>query len=274
MAAQPSAKWLGLLRFLSSPFRGETGQCKVRTARPFAFRQLCPFHPRRLTVNIRSTLALVLVPAAFACGGKSDPPPNTPPNGMTSGGMPQGTSGGIPGADPNNGMASGGVPAGTSGGVPASSGGTAPPPAAGTSGTAQAVDPSLAAGAAVALQGLANTEAAGATKEGNPVAGNFQQGQTIEQTFTMQPGKCYTVVAASVGITQLDISASLITPIPGMAAQFGQASGKPGMAGSQAVLGAKANCLKLALIPMAVQAKFTVTASKGGGLAAAQLYVK
>lgn len=225
-------------------------------------------------MNIRSILALVLVPAAFACGGKSDPPPNTQ-NGlnngqMTSGGMPN-NNGGIPGADPNSGgMASGGTPA-------TSSGGATPPattPATGTGGTAQAVDPSLAAGAAIALQGLANTEAAGAAKEGNPVAGNFQQGQTIEQTFTMQPGKCYTVVAASVGITQLDITASLITPIPGMAAQFGSATGKPGMAGSQAVLGSKANCLKLALIPMAVQAKFTITASKGAGLAAAQLYSK
>ena len=225
-------------------------------------------------MNIRSILALALLPAALACGGKSDPPPNTQ-NGMNNGGMASGGmasgSGGIPGADPNNGgMASGGTPATASGGTPA----PAATPATGTSGTAQAVDPSLAAGAAVALQGLANTEAAGAAKEGNPVAGNFQQGQTIEQTFTMQPGKCYTVVAASVGITQLDISASLITPIPGMAAQFGQVSGKPGMAGSQAVLGPKTNCLKLALIPMAVQAKFTITASKGGGLAAAQLYSK
>ncbi|MFO0665622.1 MAG: hypothetical protein U0174_16825 [Polyangiaceae bacterium] len=231
-------------------------------------------------MNIRSTLALVLLPAAFACGGKSDPPPNgvNTSGGMASGGMASGgmasggmSSGGIPGADnTSGGTASGGVPAGTSGGTTP----TTPPAAGGQGGTAQAVDPSIAAGASMALQGLANTEAAGAAKEGNPVAGNFQQGQTIEQTFTMQPGKCYTVVASSIGIQQLDITASLITPIPGMAAQFGQATGKPGMTGSQAVLGSKANCLKLALIPMAVQAKFTITASKGGGLAVAQLYAK
>jgi hypothetical protein len=136
------------------------------------------------------------------------------------------------------------------------------------------VDPTLAAAASTALATIGATEAPGAAKEGNAIAGNFQQGQTLEQTFTMAPGKCYTIVANSMGVTQLDITAALITPIPGMNAQFGEAKGKPGVAGSQAVLGAKANCLKLALSPIPVQAKFTITATKGAGLAAAQLFVK
>jgi hypothetical protein len=132
----------------------------------------------------------------------------------------------------------------------------------------------MAAAAATVLGTMGATEAPGAAKEGNPVAGNFQTGQTLEQTFTMQPGKCYTIVATSMGVTQLDLSISLVTPIPGMNSQFGSAKGKPGVAGSQAVLGAKANCLKLALSPIPVQAKFTMTATAGAGLAAAQIFVK
>ena len=59
-----------------------------------------------------------------------------------------------------------------------------------------------------------------------------------------------------------------------MSPQLGSATGKAGMAGSQAVLGSKANCLKLALSPIAVQAKYILTATRGAGLGAAQLYVK
>jgi hypothetical protein len=194
-------------------------------------------------------------------------------------------TGGIPGADPGAPGTTGamnpgaGMPGTPTAGTPAPV--TPVPPSAtgatgatGASGTATAVDPNAAAAAATVLTTLGATEAPGAQKEGVPVAASFQTGQTMEQSFTMQPGKCYTVVASSMGITQLDITAALVTPIPGMNAQFGQAKGKPGMAGSQAVLGAKAACLKLALSPLPVQAKFTVTATAGAGLAAAQLFVK
>jgi hypothetical protein len=239
---------------------------------------------KELPVNLRlaSLLAVVACSSVTACGGKSDPPANSPPpNGMN------GTPGGIPGADPGTGttgaMTPGGMPAPgtpqpgmTQPGMtpPGTAPGTPATPVAGASGTATPVDPNMAAAASTALTTLGATEAPGAQKEGVPVAASFQAGQTMEQAFTMQPGKCYTVVASSMGVTQLDISAALVTPVPGMNAQFGQAKGKPGIAGSQAVLGAKTACLKLALSPFPVQAKFTVTATAGAGLAAAQLFVK
>ncbi len=222
---------------------------------------------------IATIAAIIACMSSVGCGGK-DPPANTPPsNGLTG----SNTNGLPPGADPGTGTPTTGTP--TTGtpttGTPTTGTPTGTPPATGgATGTAQVVDPNLAAAASTALATLGATEAPGAAKEGNTIAGNFQQGQTLEQTFTMAPGKCYTIVANSMGVTQLDITAALVTPIPGMNAQFGEAKGKPGIAGSQAVLGSKANCLKLALSPIPVQAKFTITATKGAGLAAAQLFVK
>jgi hypothetical protein len=136
------------------------------------------------------------------------------------------------------------------------------------------MDPNLAAAASGPVLAMGATEAPGAQKEGAMIAGNFQTGQTLEQSFTMQPGRCYTVVGASAGIQQLDIQIVGLMPIPGMNPQFGSATGHPGAAGSVAVLGSKNNCIKLALSPIAVQAKVILTATKGMGMAAAQLYIK
>jgi hypothetical protein len=156
---------------------------------------------------------------------------------------------------------------------PAQGGGGQTPPASG-GGTATAIDPNLAVAASAPLATLGATEAPGAAKEGGMIAGNFQQGQTMEQAFTLQPGKCYTVVAASAGIQQVDVELLAVTVIPGMSPSMGKATGTAGLAGSQAVLGSKANCIKLAFSPVPVQAKFVVTATRGAGMAAAQLYVK
>ena len=107
-------------------------------------------------------------------------------------------------------------------------------------------------------------------KEGALVAANFQQGQTLEHEMTIQPGKCYTVVAVGVGIQEVDITMVAVTPIPGQNPQLG----KDTTSGSQASLGGKGNCIKLAVIPFPIQAKYVITATRGAGMAAAQLYVK
>lgn len=213
-----------------------------------------------------AALVGVLGAATFtvACGKKEQPA-------QAPMGMNQPTNGGIPGADPGTGT--GTTPTtGTAAPVGSAAPGTAAP--AGVTGTATIIDPSMAAVATGALAGLAGTNAPGATAEGPVMAGNFATGQNLEYTFNMQPGKCYTVVGTSVGITQLDASAAMVTPLPGLNAQFGSANGKAGVAGSQVILGAKDKCLKLALSPIAIPVKVTVTASKGAGLGAAQIYVK
>ena len=194
-------------------------------------------------------------------------PQGVPQQGVPQQGVPQQPA--QPGAQPQGQQGwpqIPGLPAPQGGGAAPQGGGTAPAGGGGASGgTAQPMDPNLAVAASAPLMTLGNTEAPGAQKEGNAIAGNFQQGQTLEGSFTMQPGRCYTVVAASAGIQQLDISVVALTPIPGMSPQLGSATGRAGMAGSQAVLGSKANCIKLA---------FTPVVEVGAGLGAAQLYVK
>ena len=103
---------------------------------------------------------------------------------------------------------------------------------------------------------------------------NFQQGQTIEEAFTMQPGKCYTIIAAGVGVQQIDATAAITTPMPGFQLPpFGSAQGKATPQGSQVVLGPKASCIKT-VSPFPVQAKYVITAARGAGIVTAQLYVK
>ena len=106
-------------------------------------------------------------------------------------------------------------------------------------------------------------------KEGPTLAGNFQEGQTLEGAFTFQPGKCYTVLAVGAGIQNIDIEMQYVTPIPGLAPSIG----KDSQTGAQASIGGKGNCLK-PLSPIPANAKFIVRAAKGAGVAAAQLYVK
>lgn len=148
--------------------------------------------------------------------------------------------------------------------------GLTPPASNGASGgSAQALDPNLAQLAVAPLTAFATTEAPGMAQEGPTVAGNFQEGQTLESTFTFQPGKCYTLVAVGAGIQNIDLEMQYVTPLPGLSPSIG----KDSQNGAQASIGGKANCLK-PLSPFPANAKFIVKATKGSGVAAAQLYVK
>jgi hypothetical protein len=116
---------------------------------------------------------------------------------------------------------------------------------------------------------MASSQAPGMQKDGAPIAGNFQTGQTLESTFTFQPGKCYTLLATGVGITQLDLEMQYVTPVPGLSPQVGKSSTR----GAQASIGAGNNCLK-PLSPFPAQAKYIVRATAGAGVASAQLFSK
>jgi hypothetical protein len=164
-----------------------------------------------------------------------------------------------PGPQPT---ASGGFP-GIPGFPPAPSNG------GGGGGTAQPLDPNLAGLATGPLAIYANSEAPGMAKEGAPVAGNFQTGQTLESAFTFQPGKCYAVVAVGAGVSQVDLEMQYVTPIPGINPSIGHSSQK----GSQASIGGRGNCLK-PMSPFPANAKFILRATSGAGVAAAQLYSK
>jgi hypothetical protein len=147
--------------------------------------------------------------------------------------------------------------------------GQAPASGGAATGTAQSLDPNVAAVAVGPLTMWANSEAPGMAKEGPTVAGQFQQGQTLESQFTFQPGKCYTVLAMGAGITDIDVEMQYVTPIPGLNPSIG----KDNTTSNQASIGGKGNCLK-PMSPIAANAKFIVTAKAGAGMAAAQLYSK
>lgn len=147
--------------------------------------------------------------------------------------------------------------------------GQAPAGGGASGGSAQAIDPNAAALATAPLNLFANTEAPGMAPEGPPIAGNFQEGQTLEGQFTFQPGKCYTVLAVGAGVTQVEVEMQYVTPLPGLSPSIGKST----QGGAQASIGGKGNCLK-PISPFPANAKYIITAKKGAGVAAAQLYVK
>jgi hypothetical protein len=150
---------------------------------------------------------------------------------------------------------------------------TTPPPAGttptATGGAAQPMDPAMAGMLTPVLTQLAGAEVQGMQPEGRAFAANFQPGQTMEQAFTLNPGKCYSVVGAGAGITQLDIQ--IVTqPVPQLPATVLSQSNTQG---GNAVLGGKGACYKNAL-PFGAPAKVVVKATAGSGMAVAQIYVK
>jgi hypothetical protein len=135
-------------------------------------------------------------------------------------------------------------------------------------GSAQPIDPMAAQAAVIPIGQMAPTEAPGMQPLADPFAGNFQQGQTLEQSFEMQPNKCYTVIGTSQGITELDIQLVTLLPMAGA-----QVVAQDNTQGGKAVLGGKGQCYKY-LAPVGVNAKAVLIATAGSGLAAARIYVK
>jgi hypothetical protein len=158
-----------------------------------------------------------------------------------------GQPGGVPAAQPTT------VPGQP--GAPAQAGGSATP-----------LPPAAAAMATPMLQGLAQRETRGMNPDGAAFAGNFQQGQTLEQPFQIQPGRCYAVVGVGIGITELDISIVLHQPpLPPYVAAQDQGTGP------HAVLGGNKNCFKNPL-HVGAPAKVVVKATGGQGIVMAQIF--
>ncbi|HEX9620437.1 MAG TPA: hypothetical protein VF989_09890 [Polyangiaceae bacterium] len=154
--------------------------------------------------------------------------------------------------------------------------GTAPPAgpiAVGQAGPqATPLDPTMAQTVTTLLGPLAQQSApAGAKPVGSAIAGQFQQGQSLEQQVQMQPGKCYTVVGAGLPPVQnLDIQFLPMVPIPGIAAPV---IAQDQTVAPNAVVGEKDGCFKWPM-PVAGPMKIVVTVSQGSGVAAAQVYEK
>ena len=168
---------------------------------------------------------------------------------------------GMPGA-----MPSGGAPAG--GGQP-----PAPQPAPGgqASGPAATLLPAGAAQLAVGPLMLAEQqEVPGMQPATEVVAGQFQQGQVLEQAFQMAPNKCYAALAVGAGITEMNIQFILQQPMPGVP---NPVLAEDKSAGATAKLGARGSCFKWQF-PFGANVKAVFTAVSGQGIAAGRVYSK
>jgi hypothetical protein len=134
------------------------------------------------------------------------------------------------------------------------------------------LDPATAQAVTSLIAPLAASAAApGAKPVGAAIAGNFAQGQSLESTVQMNPGKCYTIIGAGVPTIQnLDIQLVPSIAIPGMPNAVVAADSTQG---PTAIVGQQPNCYKWAL-PMGGTMKVVVSVSAGQGMAAAQLYEK
>ena len=138
-----------------------------------------------------------------------------------------------------------------------------------SSGAATPIDPNFASVATVPLMAFAQQEAPGMQREGGVAAGNFKEGQILEQPMQIMPGKCYTVLAVGAGVQEVDISLVAVTPIPQASGVLAQDQGS----GASSSLGGRGNCFKWSF-PVGINAKYVIKATRGQGVIASQLYSK
>ena len=158
-------------------------------------------------------------------------------------------------------------------GTPMSGGGAhasafAPLGAAPNNGSAQPIDPTLAGAAGAILDKVAGNLAPGMSREGSPMAANFQTGQSMEQVVQLATGRCYTVVAAGPTAQAWDFSLILVAnPLPVQPVLVHETA-----TGTPAAMFGGGNCFKWPWPP--VTARVVVQMTQGGGIGVAQLYGK
>lgn len=179
----------------------------------------------------------------------------------------------VQGAAP--GAPSAAAPAGAAGAAGVPPAGVAVPPgvvATTTAGpTAQALDPAAAAAATQLIAPLgAQHVVAGAKPFGSAIAGNFQQGQSLEVQIQTNANKCYTIVGVGLPPVQnLDIAVASVPLMPGLPALT---LGADNTVGPNAIVGGKPDCMKSG--PISAMVKVVLTVSQGSGVAAAQVFEK
>jgi hypothetical protein len=143
-------------------------------------------------------------------------------------------------------------------------------PAASAPAPLAAVEPALAQFAQGVLAQAALEEAPGAKGLDLPKVALLGLNQPSEQVVTMQPGKCYTVIAIGLPpISELNVQLLPTTAVPGFNAVLAQDQ----TTGPRAVLGKTPNCFKWAL-PVAGSVRVVTTPAVGTGLVATQVFEK
>lgn len=144
-----------------------------------------------------------------------------------------------------------------------------PGPGQPSTGSATPIDPNVASVATVPLMAYAIQEAPNMNREGGVIAGQFREGQTLEQPMQLAPNKCYTVLAVGAGPQEVDISIVAVTPIPASSPVLASDN----TSGPNASLGGRGNCYRWQA-PIGINAKYVVKSTRGLGIIAAQLYSK
>jgi hypothetical protein len=104
-----------------------------------------------------------------------------------------------------------------------------------------------------------------------PFGGRFGEGEVLDLQVTMVPNRCYTIVAVSLGIGELDAAVLVdAATFPGMPSVV---MAQDTSTGPDATVGAGGNCFKWAL-PIAAPVLVRLTAVKGAGIAAAAVLAK
>lgn len=116
--------------------------------------------------------------------------------------------------------------------------------------------------------------------DGNLVCENVAEGGTVSAPFTFAPGKCYSVIAYSLGnVTEVDIKVKPDlgpNPAPILAPLAAFTGAQDSSTGPNAIIGPKNDCFKhpggLVAIPFAAKAE--ALARTGAGPVAVQVYSK
>jgi len=122
---------------------------------------------------------------------------------------------------------------------------------------------------ALGIQGSAAQNAAGMQPAGSAVRLNLQQGQTSEGQFTLEPGKCYTLIGASnPGVIETSIKVTM--PAPLQTQVLGQNASGPN---PMPVVWGGGNCYR-SPAPIAMPVRLEVTMGMGAGQIGIQPYAK
>ena len=146
-----------------------------------------------------------------------------------------------------------------------------PPPPGGGQPGACAPAQTAPAGISPLLGPLAAQHAAGMRPVGNAFGAQVQQGGCVQMAHTLQPNRCYTVIAAGgPGVTNTDVKFVPISPLAGVPV--------PPIAQDQTqepigVLGKSPDCFKW-VAPIPGQVNVVVSAAAGQGMVGAQIYEK
>lgn len=123
------------------------------------------------------------------------------------------------------------------------------------------------------LAGRAATTSPGFAAHGHAFGGAIAEGATFKQDLILEPGVCYVVLAISKGVSELDLA--ILSEIPGLGLE---PLGEDEQTGSSASLFSKKPlCAPKQIgeiVTPPIPAVVALTAKKGTGTAAAQVYAK